>query len=271
MQDTNDRIKKQLAASLLNNRMVHAYAFIGGSAEDRMSLGKWLAQSLFCESFGGSPCGECLQCRKFLHGNQEDFILVRKPEDRESIVKDQILELTDRLMLKPFGNRYVVLIEDAQLMNAASQNKLLKTLEEPVSEAVIILLADRAEGLLPTVASRCVCFHLTQGENVYAESAAAAKFAELILKDAEFYKKKAVLYDIIQDKDDSRARAEDFLNALEEEIITRLRESAAGETNVSQADAERLSGALRQTLAARKYIKQLHSVPYTLKQLCLRV
>ena len=270
MQEQNSKIKNQIRASLSRGKLVHAYAFTGGTADERTELGMWLCQTLFCEA-EEKPCGECLPCRKFLHGNHEDFIVVRKPQDRESIVKDQILELTDRLMLKPFGDRYAVLIDDAQLMNAAAQNKLLKTLEEPASEAVIVLLADRREALLPTVQSRCVCFSLSQETSSFREEAAAGRFAGLIMSGAEFYKKKAVLEDIIRDRDSARERAEDFLNALEARLMALLKEEKTQGGEMSAVTVSRLSEAVQAVLEARKYIRQLHSVAYTLKQLCLRV
>ena len=270
MQEQNSKIKNQIRSSLKRGKLVHAYAFTGGTAQERTEIGMWLCRTLFCEA-EEKPCGECLACRKFLHGNHEDFILVKKPQDRESIVKDQILELTDRLMLKPFGSRYAVLIEDAHLMNAAAQNKLLKTLEEPASEAVIVLLSDRREALLPTVLSRCVCFSLTQETSAFREEAAAGKLAGLIMSGAEFYKKKAVLEDIIRDKDDPRAMAEDLLNALEARLMALLKEESTGNGETSAEAVSRLSGAVKAVLEARKYIRQLHSVAYTLKQLCLRV
>ncbi|MBO4861301.1 MAG: hypothetical protein J5535_00165 [Firmicutes bacterium] len=270
MQDQNSRIKNQIITSIRRGRLVHAYAFTGGTAQQRTELGTWLCRTLFCEA-EDKPCGECLPCRKFLHGNHEDFLIVKKPQDRESIVKDQILELTDRLMLKPFGSRYAVMIEDAQLMNAAAQNKLLKTLEEPASEAVIVLLADRREALLPTVLSRCVCFSLSDEASSFREEAAAEKLAGLILSGAEYYKKKAVLEDIIRDKDDSRTRAEDFLNALEARLMTLLKEEKTGNGKTSNEEVSRLSEAVKAVLEARRCIRQLHSVAYTLKQLCLRV
>ena len=270
MQEANSKIKDQIRASLKRGKLVHAYAFTGGTDQDRREVGMWMCQTLFCEA-DEKPCGECLPCRKFLHGNHEDFVLVSKPQDRESIVKDQILELTDRLMLKPFGDRYAVLIEDAQLMNAAAQNKLLKTLEEPASEAVIVLLADRREALLPTVLSRCVCFSLTDDASSFREEAAAGKLAGLILTGAEYYKKKAVLEDIIRDKEGSRARAEDLLNALETRLMALLKEERTKGGSMSADTVSRLTEAVKAVLEARKHIRQLHSVPYTLKQLCLRV
>ena len=268
----NTRIAEQLAARIESGSNVHAYAFTGGSAQDRLQLGSWLAQYLLCEAPDGGPCGECLACRKFLHGNHEDLLRVQKQADRESIVKDQILELIDRLSFKPFGARYVVIIEDAQLMNAASQNKLLKTLEEPVSETVMILLSERTEGLLPTVLSRCCVFCLQDAESAGdgGDLQAAVQFAKLIADGAAFYRKKQIIADIAADKENSRSRADAFLAALEEEILKRLKDAASG-NSVSDDAKKRMLSAAGHVETARRYIKQLHSVGYTLKQLCLRV
>ena len=91
------------------------------------------------------------------------------------------------------------------------------------------------------------------------------------MSGAEFYKKKAVLEDIIRDKDDPRAMAEDLLNALEARLMALLKEESTGNGETSAEAVSRLSGAVKAVLEARKYIRQLHSVAYTLKQLCLRV
>ncbi len=270
MPGSNDKIKRMLSDGIASGRTSHAYAFIGGSRESREELGMWFSQSLFCENFGKEPCGECLRCRKFLHGNQEDFMVIRKPDDRESIIKEQILGLIDRLMIKPF-ERYVVLIEDAQLMNAAAQNKLLKTLEEPVSDAVMILLSDRAEGLLPTVLSRCVRFYLDDDQTEAAEAGTAEKFIYFILTKAPYYKKRDALADIIADKDSSRQRAEAFLDSAEELLLTVIKERRFSGRAVSDATWETLLPAAEEIRNCRKNIRQLHSVAYSLKQLCLRV
>ena len=266
---SNIYVAKQLALTAESGRVVHAFAFLGGSAEGRAELGNWLAQYLLCSSPEEGPCGECLSCRKFAHSNHEDFIRIGKQDGRESIVKDQILELIDRLSFKPFGGRYVVLIEDAQQMNAVSQNKLLKTLEEPVSEAVMILLSETADGLLPTVLSRCSCYYLEspQAETAGKDAEAAKAFAKLIADGAPFYRKKAEISDIISDKDSGRSRALAFLDVLEDQ----LRTEAVAAADFGAKNTERQTNAIRQAEICRKYLKQLHSVGYTLKQMCLRV
>ena len=166
-------------------------------------------------------------------------MVISKPDDRESILKEQILGLIDRLMIKPF-ERYVVLIEDAQLMNAAAQNKLLKTLEEPVSDAVMILLSDGAEGLLPTVLSRCVRFYLDDDQSEASEADTAGRFVYSILTKAPYYKKRDALSDIIADKDSSRQRAEAFLDCTEELLLKVIKERRFSGRAVSDATWETL-------------------------------
>ena len=267
--NNNIYVAKQLALTVSSGKVVHAFAFIGGSSQDRAEIGSWLAEYLLCAAPNDGPCGECLSCRKFAHGNHEDFIKVGKQEGKETIVKDQILDLIDRLSFKPFGGRYVVLIEDAQLMNAASQNKLLKTLEEPVSEAVIILLSETSDGFLPTVLSRCSCYFLGSSQTGASgkEADAARDMAKLIREGAAFYRKKAAVLDIISDKENGRTRALAFLDVLEEELRTDALEAAKSKAQ----DTQRQINAIKQAELCRKYLKQLHSVGYTLKQMCLRV
>ena len=262
----NQRVAEQLSEAVKRGAVVHAYAFAGGSSKDRAEIGSWFAQYLLCQEPDSGPCMQCLSCRKAEHGNHEDFIHVKKPADRESIVKDQIYSLTDRLSYKPFGQRHVVIIEDAQLMNAASQNKLLKTLEEPVSEAVMILLAEREEALLPTVLSRCCVFRLEETDASDAEGDKAKALALLIRGGAPFYRKKAAVLDITTDKENGRERALALLGSLSDVLLDRLKDPG-----LAEEEKDRLINALHQADQSSKYIKQLHSVAYTLKQFCLRV
>ena len=274
--DTYDAgIRADLARLVRSDRTVHAFAFIGGSTESRKSLGQYFAKLLLCSEPGQQgPCGTCLSCRKFEHGNHEDLIFIQKPEDRESIVKDQILDVISRMEYKSFGGRYVVLIEDAQLMNPAAQNKLLKTLEEPVSPAVIILLTPVREALLPTVLSRCQQYTLESPAPEISDELKkqVQQFTKLILNRAPYYRKKDVLSPILDAKDDSRAQAAVFLDALEETIRNVLVNNAMAENKpLSPAQSRLLIDAVRHVETARQYIKQVHNTAYTLKQMCLRV
>jgi DNA polymerase-3 subunit delta' len=101
-----------------------------------------------------NPCGNCKSCRKIESGNHPDIIRI-KPSGA-SIKINQIRTLCQTLTMKPYeaGIR-VVLISDAQALNPAAGNALLKVLEEPPTGTILILVASHTSDLLPTIVSRC--------------------------------------------------------------------------------------------------------------------
>ena len=100
------------------------------------------------------PCGICKSCRKIAAGNHPDIIQV-KPTGPFIIIA-QVRALCDTLAMKPYeANTRVAIIHDAQTMNPAASNALLKILEEPPQRTILILIATRAQDLLPTIVSRC--------------------------------------------------------------------------------------------------------------------
>ena len=250
----NERIVSQIEKMLGRGSACHAFLFCGGSPESREEIGMWLSERVLCS--------DELSRRKFLHGNHEDFIVLDKPADRESIVKEQILDLLERIEYKPYGDRYAVLIRNAHLMNEISQNKLLKGLEEPGSQVVYILLAEREDALLPTVRSRCASFHLeeekTETDGRIAETAEA--FAKEIGSRKNYYRKKALLSGILSEKEEQRKLAVNFLDVLEDRL----------EEGMLKGDMDK-ARAIEHLETARKYLAQGQSVAYTLKQFCLRV
>jgi DNA polymerase-3 subunit delta' len=100
------------------------------------------------------PCGNCRPCRKILSGNHPDIIHVKPSGDYIRIA--QIRTLIENLALKPYeAKRRVVIISEAQTMNPAAGNALLKMLEEPPDRTILILIAEQTADLLPTIVSRC--------------------------------------------------------------------------------------------------------------------
>jgi DNA polymerase-3 subunit delta' len=100
------------------------------------------------------PCGCCRSCRKIQSGSHPDIILV-KPSG-PFIRIGQIRDLCHILSMKPYEARVrVVIISNAQAMNPAASNALLKVLEEPPNRTILILTAMQTSDLLPTVVSRC--------------------------------------------------------------------------------------------------------------------
>jgi DNA polymerase-3 subunit delta' len=100
-------------------------------------------------------CGECAACRRIARGVHPD-VIVLEPGDMGSIKIEQVREVIDRAGYRPFeGRRRVVVVDNAEALVAQAQNALLKTLEEPPSASVFLLVSSIPDALLPTVRSRC--------------------------------------------------------------------------------------------------------------------
>jgi DNA polymerase-3 subunit delta' len=121
------------------------------------------------------PCGLCKPCLKIEAGNHPDIIRV-KPSG-PFIKIDQIRSLCQTLALKPYeAKRRVVIISDAQAMNPAAGNALLKMLEEPPVRTILILVATHTSDLLPTVVSRCQQLRFKPISSKYLEAELVKKY-----------------------------------------------------------------------------------------------
>ncbi len=141
-----------LQRSLKNQRIAHAYLFDGPDGVGKRLVALALARALFCQTGDGS--GDCPPCRKVDHNNHPDLHLL--DAEGTSIKIDQVRSLQQDLALRPLEGKYkVCLIDGAEQLNPAAANALLKTLEEPQPNTVIILLTSQPEKLLPTIRSRC--------------------------------------------------------------------------------------------------------------------
>ena len=100
------------------------------------------------------PCGQCISCRKIESGNHPDILIV---QPSGAFIKiDQIRSLCDTLAMKPYeAKTRVVILTRAESMNASAGNALLKVLEEPPPQTILILTAVEKSDLLPTIVSRC--------------------------------------------------------------------------------------------------------------------
>ena len=145
-----------LQKSLRNNRIAHAYLFSGEQGIGKSSCAVSLAQALNCVHGGEDGCGECPVCQKIMRFSSIDFRMIEPKGAAEVITIDDIRELRREIRLAPVEGKYKVFyIKDADRMNEQSSNALLKVLEEPPEESVLILSTTRPHLLLPTVLSRC--------------------------------------------------------------------------------------------------------------------
>ena len=148
-------IKTYLQRSIDTARVAHAYALVGPEGVGKSMVATVFAQALLCpDAKGGAPCDHCRTCRQVHHRRHTDFHVVSLEDG--SIGIDRVRELQRELALKPFeAERKVAVIDDADALTDAAQNSLLKTLEEPPGQTVILLVATNPNSLLPTVRSRC--------------------------------------------------------------------------------------------------------------------
>ena len=136
------------------NRLAHLLLFHGGSALNQRETAFRLAQILNCSNpMPGGPCQICAACHKIFSGNHPD-VLWLKPL-KASIGIEQVLAWQEKVYLKHYeGNFKVSVIEHADAVTLPAANALLKVIEEPPERTVIILCAENAEGILPTIQSR---------------------------------------------------------------------------------------------------------------------
>lgn len=146
-----------LKGSIRKNRVSHAYIFLGPRGVGKRLTALNFAKALNCGSeTPDRPCDMCNSCEKIDNLRHPDLFLLKSEKDNSIIKIDAIRGLIKNMTLKPYeAKKKVCIIDDAHLMNQEASNALLKTLEEPPSESILILIADRSDDLFPTIVSRC--------------------------------------------------------------------------------------------------------------------
>lgn len=157
-----------LRRSYAEDRLPHGLIFAGPVGVGKATTARALAGLFLCEkSKGAQPCGKCPSCVIFEAGNHPDCHVITKEliryHDKTGTSKgiDLSIHVIRPELIVPAGRKptmnggKVFIIEQAELMNAAAQNSMLKTLEEPFGRTLIILLTDQPDTLLPTIRSRC--------------------------------------------------------------------------------------------------------------------
>jgi len=152
-----------LQRSLARGRLGHAYLFTGDSLEELELLARTLAKTLNClnpvKTSGTATdcCDECANCRKIGEDIHADVHWAR-PESKSRIITiDQTRDLMQQIQLKPTEAGYkIAVIAGADRLNVQAANAFLKTLEEPPSKSVLILLSTEPSRILETILSRCL-------------------------------------------------------------------------------------------------------------------
>lgn len=150
-----------LKNAIAMGKISHAYIFNGEQGSGKKLLADRFAQTLQCEAGGTEPCLKCRSCRQALTGNHPDIIQVLHEKPNTIGVEDIRSQVNGDIQIRPYNGKYkIYVIRDADKMTVQAQNALLKTMEEPPAYAVLMLLANNADMLLPTILSRCVRLNL---------------------------------------------------------------------------------------------------------------
>lgn len=145
---------KILKQATKTGRLSHAYLFSGLEGIGKRLTAIALSKILLCSSKGSEPCGKCSACIQVERGNHPDLIMVSPLKG--TIIIESIRNLKQELSRKSFAGGYkICLVDNAEKMSIQAENSLLKTLEEPPPDTIIILITGQPYRLLPTVLSRC--------------------------------------------------------------------------------------------------------------------
>jgi DNA polymerase III subunit gamma/tau len=158
-----DHVVRTLRNAIAQDRIHHAYLFVGSRGTGKTSMAKILAASLNCQGEAGggtgpggptdTPCGACESCRAIASANSLDVIEMDAASNNSV---DDIRDLRERVNFAPVAGRHkVYILDEAHMLSTAAWNAFLKTLEEPPPHTIFVLATTEANKVLPTVVDRC--------------------------------------------------------------------------------------------------------------------
>lgn len=146
------RVRDFLATALAEDRLSHAYLFLGPPGSGKHEAAEALAKCAICPSGGDATCDEC---RRVAHRTHPDVRWL-VPGSATGYLVTQVRELIEDAGLAPVRARTkVYVLERAELLRGSAANALLKTLEEPPANTMFVLCGRTTEAMLPTIVSRC--------------------------------------------------------------------------------------------------------------------
>ena len=153
-----EQLREHLENAVRMGKVSHAYIINGERNAGKEFIAKTFAMAVQCENRqDAEPCGECHSCKQALSGNHPDIIFITHEKPGTIGVDDIRRQINGDVAIKPYsGPKKIYIVSEGEKMTVQAQNALLKTLEEPPEYAVILILTDNVNTLLPTILSRCV-------------------------------------------------------------------------------------------------------------------
>lgn len=184
----HERQKEWFDRAAARGRLANTFLFLGPDGVGKRTFARLLAKSLLCHRSGETeltPCGACEDCAQVDASTHPDLIYVSKPADKATLPLEAIIGPADArrseglchdIGLRPYsGKRKVAILDDADALAVEGANALLKTLEEPPADSLLILLSVSLQKQLPTIRSRC--------QIVRFQPLAAESLAQLIVRE----------------------------------------------------------------------------------------
>jgi DNA polymerase III subunit delta' len=160
------RLNESLTAERERGIRCHAYLINGPAQVGKSTLARAMASALVCTTEarpgdvsgaeGGPPCGVCRACRLVSRDTHPDVRLVEPESGKRGVTIEQVRQLEHAAGLRPYeGSHKVIIVTSVESMTEPAANALLKTLEEPPADTLLILTASEVSQVLPTIVSRC--------------------------------------------------------------------------------------------------------------------
>jgi DNA polymerase-3 subunit delta' len=236
------RVVDGLARQMKSGDVPHAWLLLGPSGSGKRFAALAMAAALNCEGEPGVGCGTCSACARIMRKAYPDVhhIAPEGPLIPVDVIREIVIPEAAR---SPFeGHRKVFIIDEADRMNDAAQNAILKTLEEPQPDTIFILVSDNEGELLETIWSRC--------RIVRFEPVSEARIVEL-LRDDDATQETALLAARLSEGDFERAR-----QLVEDSALLERRRMWIGIAGRLQSSIDALDAAAEVIAAAKEAVKE---------------